>query len=137
MASLKIYCDGGARGNPGPGASAFVVTLNERVIYKNYKYLGIATNNQAEYQAVIMALTWSLENAKAMGANEILITLDSQLVAQQLSEKFRVKNIILKDLYLKARNLENKLSFKVSYTYVPRSKNKLSDFLVNKALDEN
>lgn len=137
MEKLIIYCDGGARGNPGPAASAFVVTRDQKVIYKNYEYLGVATNNQAEYKAVIMALSWLTKNANFFHSEEVVFVLDSQLVAQQLSEIFKVKNENIRSLFLTAKNLEKKVEQKTFYTFVPRSKNKLADFLVNKALDEN
>ncbi len=135
MQRLKIYCDGGARGNPGPAAAAFIVEEEGRVIYRSSKYLGETTNNVAEYNAVVLALTWLNENLKRNPADEIYFILDSQLVAKQMSGFFKVKNPTLKKLFNLAKILEKKIQAKISYSFVPRIKNKLADFLVNKTLD--
>lgn len=135
---LTIYCDGGARGNPGPGASAFVVEKDGKVIYKNSKYLGNATNNVAEYNAVILALGWLLEDLSGQyPVASVQIILDSELVAKQLSGFYKVKNQNLKKLFATAKDLEQKTKMKIAYSAVPRTKNKLADFLVNENLDSN
>jgi len=134
--NLKIYCDGGARGNPGPAAAAFIVEKNSRVIYKGAKFLGKTTNNVAEYNATIIATRWILENLKEF-SGQITFYLDSELVAKQLSGKFRVKNENLRNLFFTIKTLEKQISAKVNYLSVPREKNKIADFLVNKILDEN
>lgn len=129
---LKIFCDGGARGNPGPAASAIVVSKDGKVIFKNSKYLGVATNNVAEYNAVLLGLNYLEKNP-----SDVTFVLDSELVTNQLSGNFKVKNENLKKLFQGIKFLENKLKTKISYTHVLREKNRLADFLVNKALDEN
>ena len=131
---LTIYCDGGARGNPGPAASAFAVEKDGKVIYKNAKYLGSATNNIAEYNAVTLALGWlSKSSSIESRVSSIELILDSELVAKQLSGLYKVKNQNLKKLFDTAKDLEEK----ISYSVVPRTKNKLADFLVNETLDSN
>ncbi len=134
---LKIYCDGGARGNPGPASAAFVVEKDGKVIFKNSKYLGNATNNIAEYNAAILALRWLQENPDAFSDQGVLFFLDSELVAKQLSGLYKIKNENLRNLFFTARALEKKIDKKIFYTNVSRTKNKLADFLVNKTLDEN
>lgn len=133
---IKIYCDGGARGNPGPAACAFVAVKNNRVIFQGKKYLGVATNNVAEYSAVILALEYLSDNLN-INFTEAIFILDSELVTRQLNGIYKIKNINLKNLYLKVKLLEKNFSGKVNYLSVPRSNNKEADLLVNITLDEN
>ncbi|MFZ5932814.1 MAG: ribonuclease HI family protein [Patescibacteria group bacterium] len=133
--SLKIYCDGGARGNPGPAAAAFVVEKNGKVIFREAKFIGESTNNFAEYKAVLLAIEWLLKNKDF--EPEIIFVLDSELVAKQLAGSFKIKNENLRALYFSIKEIEKKISAKIFYTSVPRGKNRLADLLVNKVLDEN
>ena len=134
---LKIYSDGGARGNPGRAASAFVVIEEGKVIYKKSRYLGKTTNNFAEYTGVRMALDWLRKEYKKKGGERITIYVDSQLVVKQLSGEYKVKSKSLEPLVLKIKKLEKIVGMVISYRSVPREKNKLADYLVNKVLDEN
>lgn len=129
---MKIYCDGGARGNPGPSASSFVVfDSNNILIYKDSKYLGVATNNVAEYTALIMALEWVKHNAK----QNVEIVLDSELVKKQMTGEYRIKNITLQGLAMRAKKIEKEIGFNVSYLHTPRKGNPIADALVNETLD--
>ncbi len=131
---LKIHTDGGARGNPGPAAIAFVIYDDQgEAVFSQGKYLGQATNNQAEYQAVEMAIDWLIKNAVN---EESEFYLDSQLVANQLQGNFKIKNTELKTVWEKIKKniLANKLVIK-NFVYVPREKNILADNLVNRILD--
>lgn len=137
MEKIFIYCDGGARGNPGPAASAFVVEKNRRIIKKESAFIGVATNNVAEYQAVIMALKWLASDTSIMyHVSSIDFILDSQLVARQLNGLYKVKNEILRNLFFTIKTLEKKIKAKINYVSVTREKNKLADFLVNEKLDQ-
>lgn len=132
---LVVYCDGGARGNPGPAAAAFVV-IDEagRLIHREGKFLGSMTNNQVEYEAVVLALEWLRK--KAFSDNyKIFINLDSRLLVSQLRGDFKIKNKKLQKLIIRLREKEE--GFDISYHLVPREQNKIADFLVNKILDEN
>jgi len=131
---LIIYCDGGARGNPGPSASAFLVERSGKIIYRCAKYLGESTNNFAEYNAVFFALTWLKSNIKKINEN-VKIFLDSELVANQLNGKYKVKNSNLKVIFLKILKIEKDIGLDVEYIVIPRTKNKPADHLVNKLLD--
>ena len=133
--SLFVYCDGGARGNPGPAAAAIVVEKDGKVIHKESKYLGRGTNNEAEYSGAILGLEWVSKNIT--DAEKITFILDSQLVANQLSGKFKVKNENLRNRYFTAKTLEKNISAEINYESVSRERNKIADFLVNKELDEN
>ena len=127
---ITIHTDGGARGNPGPSGIGAVLDFGgEQILLK--EYIGEGTNNQAEYKAVIMAL----EKAKEIGAEEIAVFLDSELVQQQLSGKYKVKNPGLGTLFIKCWNLAQNFK-KIKYIHIYRNENKVADKLVNEALDE-
>ena len=132
--TLKINCDGGSRGNPGPAAAAFVVWNQAgNLLYKCGKYLGVATNNEAEYQAAIEALTWLRDNR----AKIVVFSLDSKLVVNQLNGLFKVKEPRLRELFLQVKGLEQELGQTViSYTSIPREQNFAADLLVNETLDQ-
>lgn len=149
--AINIYTDGGARGNPGPAACAFIVygesagSVREsrqkgslpRVAARG-KYLGEKTNNEAEYQGVIEALAWLLENLADLGdLSQISFFLDSELVVNQLNGLFKVKEPRLRDLITQIRLLEGQLGkINLTYTSVPRSQNFEADALVNEIMDK-
>ena len=133
---VKIYCDGGARGNPGPAAAACIVIIDNKVVYKHSKYLGETTNNVAEYVAAKLALDWVGKNKEKVG-KEVVVIMDSELVTKQLTGNFKVKSPHLKRLYQLIKKIENNLNVKVRYKLVSRDKNKLPDYLVNETLDNN
>lgn len=126
-----LYTDGGARGNPGPSAIAYVLKGEAKDTLKSEgEYLGKATNNYAEYQALIKGLT----AAEALGVKYLTCFLDSELVVKQLSGEYKVKDLRLKDLYAQVKVLEGRFDF-VKYSYVPRTKNREADKMVNEVLD--
>ncbi|MEK7169028.1 MAG: ribonuclease HI family protein [Patescibacteria group bacterium] len=140
---MIIYCDGGSRGNPGPAASAFVVTQYGVVVYKEGKYLGLETNNVAEYTAVLLAITWLTKQAKITNSkSQITINLDSQLVERQLNGKYKIKNEKLKklsdEIKLKIVNCKSVTgdTLKIIFKWGYREKNTLADQLVNETLDK-
>lgn len=130
---LLLYSDGGARGNPGPAAAAYVALENAQIIKADARFLGIRTNNQAEYEALTMAL----EYAVSVGAEEVVCYLDSELVARQMKGEYSVKNLELRRLYLKAHALRVKFK-KAEFYNVARTQIFIqkADALVNKTLDE-
>lgn len=134
---LTINCDGGSRGNPGPAASSFVATLGGKEIFSSGKYLGLTTNNVAEYSAVLMAMEWLKENQEIYKDHVVVFILDSQLVAMQLTGVYKIKNENLKTLADKIKTIQKELGFTISFKHVLREKNVTADFLVNKTLDEN
>lgn len=135
---ITVYCDGGARGNPGPAASAFVILDQRRkVIFKDAEYIGRATNNVAEYKAVIFALEWLVSKNDTKKAEQIIFFLDSQLIVNQLNGVFRIKDKKLMMLASTVKNIEEDLPCKIIYKSIPRSQNKTADSLVNKELDSN
>jgi ribonuclease HI/pterin-4a-carbinolamine dehydratase len=129
---LKLYADGGSRGNPGPSASGYVIfDENDNIIVDKGVYLGITTNNQAEYTALKLAM----ENCIKLGANEVEVLMDSLLVVNQMKGLFKVKNRDLWPIYDAIKSMSEKLK-KVTFQHVPRELNKLADAAVNRALDE-
>jgi ribonuclease HI len=128
-----IFTDGGARGNPGPAAIAFVVLSDKgQVLTSNSRFIGSRTNNQAEYEAVIAAL----ESAAALHVDEVVCHIDSELVVKQLTGEYTVKNAALRKLWNKVQEL-SRCFRKVSFTNVPRTNIQIqkADALVNEALD--
>lgn len=133
---LRVFTDGGARGNPGPAAIGFVVedSLGE-IIHQQGKYIGKATNNVAEYRAVIEALKWIKKNCQ-VPFSRLHFFLDSKLIVNQLNGFFKVKEIKMRNLIIKVRQLEREVGGNVSYQAIPREKNSLADSLVNRAIDK-
>ena len=130
--SLISYTDGGARGNPGPaGIGVVLKTKKGETVGEWSKFLGITTNNQAEYKALILAL----EEASALGVEELECRLDSELVVKQLRGEYRVKHPDLKPLFTQVLSLLSHFK-NVSFNYVPRDLNKEADHLANQAMNQ-
>ena len=129
--SIKLFTDGGSRGNPGPSASGFVIYDEQDILlYSGGEYLGITTNNQAEYQAVRLGMKKALEYSP----KELKIFMDSLLVVNQMNGIFKIKNRDLWPIHSDIKTLMAKIP-KVSFTHVPREMNKEADAEVNKVLD--
>lgn len=129
---VKLYADGGSRGNPGPSASGFVLfDANDGLLVDKGEYLGITTNNQAEYTA----LKLGLEEAKSLGAKRVDVYMDSLLVVNQMKGVFKVKNRDLWPIHDAIKQLVAQFE-EVKFTHIPRELNKAADAAVNRALDE-
>jgi ribonuclease HI len=128
---LVVHVDGGARGNPGPAAAAAVLsTPDGDVVDEAHEFLGVATNNVAEYRGLLLGL----ERAHALGADEVDVVNDSELVAKQVNGLYKVKHPDMRPLH--ARAIEALRSFdRWSIRSVPRAENAAADALVNQALD--
>ena len=150
---LTIFSDGGARGNPGPAGIGVIIKLlpvtSNQLPVTISKFIGEATNNQAEYRAVIEALIWIKLKYQSNRFNptyevglggseelEIECFLDSQLIVEQLNQRYKIKNEGLKPLFWEVRGLVMALGGKVTFKYIPREKNKEADRLVNEAIDK-
>ena len=128
---VRIYVDGGARGNPGPAAAGAIITAEDgTVLYSAGIYLGCATNNVAEYSALVSGLRKALE----LGAAEAEVISDSELVVKQIVGDYRVRNDGLKPFYRQAQELAGKLE-RFAIRHVPRKQNREADKLVNRAID--
>lgn len=131
--TLQVYSDGASRGNLGPSAIAFMIlTEDEKILKRHSKYVGIRTNNQAEYEALISALKFASE----LTSQEVVCYLDSELVVKHLNGEYQVKNPNLKTLWLKVKELEHKFQ-KISFTHIPRTDRYIEevDLLANHTLD--
>jgi ribonuclease HI len=127
----KLSTDGGARGNPGPAAYGYVLETDDgTVLAAHGETIGIATNNVAEYQALVAGLEKALE----LQVDEVEVVSDSELLVKQMRGEYKVKNEALKALNAEATRLADHLS-RVTYTAVRREHNELADKLVNEALD--
>ncbi len=133
MKNLQIYTDGAARNNPGPaGLGVVFLDKNAKVISSFKKYIGEATNNQAEYKALILAL----QKAKELKTEKITVYMDSKLVVEQVNGNFKIKEPILKKLYWQIRDLILELGGNIEFIHIPRTRNKQADKLANQAIDE-
>ena len=127
----RLSTDGGARGNPGPAAYGFVLEAEDgTVLAAHGEKIGVATNNVAEYSALIAGLEKALE----LGLDEIEVVSDSELMVKQMTGQYRVKNEALQELWSRAGRLARRVG-SVDYTAVRREHNQLADQLVNEALD--
>jgi probable phosphoglycerate mutase len=127
----KLSTDGGARGNPGPAAFAYVLETDDgTVLAAHGETIGVATNNVAEYSGLIAGLEKALE----LGLREVDVVSDSELMVKQMRGEYRVKNETLRELSVRAARLARELG-SVTYTAVRREHNELADRLVNEALD--
>ena len=128
---LLLYTDGGSRGNPGPsGIGVIILDAKRKKIKEACKYIGEATNNIAEYSALV----YGLEEAARLDADEVIVYMDSELLAKQLSGEYRVKDEGMKALFEKALGiLKHFKSFEIKH--IAREKNKEADKLVNKAIN--
>ena len=127
---LYLYTDGGSRNNPGQAAIGAVLMDGEKIISKLSKRIGIATNNEAEYTALIQGIDMALKHSP----KELKCFMDSELVVKQINGIYKIKEPRLQILCIKARSLARQAG-KVTFEYIPRSQNSLADSLVNNALD--
>lgn len=130
--AMVLHADGGSRGNPGPaGAGAALLDAAGRQVAAWRRYLGITTNNVAEYQALIMGL----EGALDLGVSQLLVRLDSELLVRQLQGRYQVKSPHLKPLFAQARALAGRYA-SIQFQHIPREQNAIADRLANLAMDQ-
>ena len=129
---VRLYTDGGARGNPGPAAAAYVLEAEDGTVLDACgETIGVATNNVAEYRALVAGL----RKARDLGLDDVEVGSDSELLVKQMNGEYRVKNAALIELSLDASYLAGEIG-RVRYRAVRRTENELADRLVNEALDE-
>lgn len=133
---LVIHTDGGSRGNPGPAASAFVVEKESEIVFEDSLFLGMATNNFAEYKAVTLALEWVNKNIKEDEPVVIEFLLDSELVVKQINGLYKVKDENLKKMFLTIKTDIRESGLEFTFKHVRRELNKEADRLVNLELDK-
>ncbi len=128
---VRLFTDGGARGNPGPAAYGYVLEAEDgTVLDARGEAIGVATNNVAEYRALLAGL----EKAVELGLRDVEVVSDSELLVKQMRGEYKIKNEALRELADEAERLEDRLG-RVTYTAVRREQNELADRLVNEALD--
>ncbi|GAB4219938.1 MAG: ribonuclease HI family protein [Candidatus Microgenomates bacterium] len=135
MAVLKVDTDGGAKGNPGPASIGIVFYINNKKIFQHHSSIGIATNNDAEYQALIFALQ-EIKKQKEKLINQFKIDKiefysDSQLLVNQVNGLYKIKNGKIKEYVFKIKILEQEIGLPIIYHQIPREKNQEADKLVN------
>ncbi len=132
LLEAKLYIDGASRGNPGQSAYAYLIyRMDGTVVEKSGAYLGLATNNQAEYQGLKRAL----QRARELGVKKVSIFMDSELVVKQIKGDYKVKNQALKPIYDEILKILDAFEL-ANMVYVPRGRNKMADAEVNRILDE-
>lgn len=139
QSELKIYTDGGSRGNPGEAAYGFAIyDTAGKILHEEGKKIGITTNNVAEYSAILAAFKW-VEHQPFFNEDKISninFLMDSKLACEQLSGHWKIKNENLRGLYFAIKELEEKFAVPISYTHVRREYNREADKMVNLALDD-
>ena len=140
--TLKVYCDGGSRGNPGPAAAGYVVKSDDgSIIHSSGKYVGITTNNVAEYQSAYQAIKWIVDHHLKQSLStdnpsiKLDLFMDSKLVVNQLSGNFKIKQSHLKEQADQIHRLISQNKLIVTYHHIPRQKNQAADAQVNHVLD--
>jgi ribonuclease HI len=130
-AELVVYTDGASRDNPGQsGAGVAIEDAAGKPVAQAWRYLGEATNNQAEYEALCLGL----ELAASLGARRIAVRADSELIVRQMRGEYRVRHQGLRPLFARASGLAARFEA-VSYEHVPRERNRVADHLANRAID--
>lgn len=134
--NINVYTDGGSRGNPGhSGCGVVIYDSSQKILFKESKYLGIKTNNEAEYLGLINALNWIIENKKSFDISQINFYADSQLMIRQMQKKYKVKAPNLIPIFNQVQDLVNSLFLPVVFKDIRRDFNKLADQLANEAMD--
>jgi ribonuclease HI len=129
---IQIQIDGAARGNPGPaGVGMVIIGRDGQVVERLHRFIGEATNNVAEYRALLLAL----ERARALGVRDVEVSSDSELLVRQLHGSYQVKHPVLRGLYASAR-AEIAAFDRFTIQHVPRERNREADALANRAIDE-
>lgn len=136
MGKILIFTDGGARGNPGPAAlGVYIEDDNKKELARIGKKIGHATNNVAEYSAILEGLSWAVENKHKLNIESINFYMDSQLAYSQLIGLYKVKNEKIREFVFEIRKKEAELAIPIFYAHIPREENKQADYMVNQALD--
>ncbi len=133
---LTIYTDGGSLNNPGPAASAYLIYRSGLLLHKQGVAIGVATNNEAEYTALIMALEKARDiiTGSEVKITSIKVISDSELMIKQLNGLYKVKHAVMREKIMRVRVLEGEINMPIVYTHVLRENNTEADALVKKAL---
>ncbi len=133
---INVYTDGGSRGNPGVSGYGLVIYDDQnKPLYQEEKFLGIKTNNEAEYSGIIAALEWVKKHQTLYRISQVNFFADSQLMIRQLQGIYKVKAPTLLPLFAQVQQLLTQINLPIKYTHVRREFNKLADQLANQAMD--
>lgn len=132
--NLTVYTDGGALNNPGPAASAFLIYQGKKLLFKDALSVGVASNNVAEYTALIMAFKKIEEMKKTFSISSITCLADSKLLVMQMRGLYKIKHPDMKRLHTEVKILELRLAVVPTYRHIPREKNEEADALVKRVL---
>ena len=134
---INIYTDGGARGNPGPAGAGAIIYEGDKVVREIHKFLGVQTNNFAEYEAVILGLeTAKKKYGRKIKEMKVSVKLDSELITKQLNNEYQIKTEGLFSKFIKVHNIMVCDIPNITFTHVRREENKEADRLANLAMDE-
>lgn len=133
---LTINTDGGSRGNPGQAAIGVVITSDQTLLGEIKKTIGVATNNEAEYSAVLSSLSWLVPRISELKPTKVIWKLDSKLVVEQMSKNWKIKEPRMQELAHKCWKELAHLNCPYLFVHIPREENKEADKLVNQVLDE-
>lgn len=135
MTGVTIFTDGGSRGNPGPAGSGAAIYHGEKEIAHVSKYLGVQTNNFAEYEALILALETTHKVLGSPVTEHVTVKMDSELIVRQMKGEYKVKNPVLKEKHARVRMLIMESFPNIKFQHVPREQNKVADQYANDAMD--
>lgn len=134
---VSVYTDGGSRGNPGPAGYGLVIyNQDQQIIHQDKKFLGIKTNNEAEYVGLVSALQWLATNITQSNITAINFYSDSQLLVCQLNGQYKVKSPNIKPLFAQAQAFLSQIKIPIHFTHLYRESNTLADSLANQAMDQ-
>ena len=134
---IKVYTDGGSRGNPGISAyGVVIIDSKNQIIHQEAKFLGIKTNNEAEYMGIIAALTWIKNNQQKLSVKSFSFFSDSQLIVRQIQGKYKVKAKNLQPLFGSVRHLLTHINLPFHFQDIRRDHNQIADALANQAMDD-
>lgn len=133
---VNVYTDGGSRGNPGPSGYGLVIFDDKKnILYQESKFLGVKTNNEAEYLGLLASLVWIKNHHQLYQIDKVNFFADSQLLVRQLQGKYKIKASNLKDLFSQAQQLLNQIKLDCRFNDIRRELNTLADELANQAMD--
>jgi len=133
---INVFTDGGSRGNPGHSGYGLVIYGdNQKILFKESKYIGIKTNNEAEYAGLTGALNWIKDNQDSLNFSQITFHADSQLMIRQFQGLYKVKAPNLIPLFRQAKEIINQITAPIIFKDVRRESNELADELANEAMD--
>ncbi len=135
MAEVTIFTDGGSRGNPGPAGSGAVIYHGKKQVAHVSKYLGVQTNNYAEYEALILALEATHKVLGSPVTDPVTVKMDSELIVKQMKGEYKVKNPVLKEMHGHVRRIILESFPKIQFVHVRREFNKEADQMANDAMD--